>query len=266
MSWFESPSSMDRAVPGSGGEHRTDAGPRPSQRAPSTARAGRGDAGPRSGLRSDVNVLIIEEQEVIRRGLLAIASSIPGVSASAVPAVAADHTQGISVTDVTLISTSTLVNLERTGLAVEDLRPVIVIVPAPQPQLLEIATQRPANGYLMQPELSAESLGTAITQVLDGQLAIHDTVATHLLQRKRDTGTALLSRLAELSPRELEVLTFLVAGASNKEIAGKLGISIHGVKRHVSALLNQFHSPSRAHLVSHLLRSGVLKPGELDTG
>jgi DNA-binding NarL/FixJ family response regulator len=217
----------------------------------------------RSPLQARVKVLIVEDQEVIRRGLFAIASSIPEVGASAVTVISSQDAAVPSGFDVTLISTMTLMNAERTSSTVQHLRPMIVIVPSSQPQQLEIATRRPANGYIMQDELTSSSLRTALLQVVDGQLAIPSAVAAYLLNRVRCNDTVPVVQLDHLSPRETEVLSLLVAGASNKEIASKLCISIHGVKRHVSTLLTQFHSPSRVHLVSHVLRSGML-PGVRD--
>lgn len=61
-----------------------------------------------------------------------------------------------------------------------------------------------------------------------------------------------------LRPREAEVPGLLVTGASNKEIAREMHISTHEVKRHVSTLLAQFHSPNRAHVVPYLSRSGTI--------
>jgi DNA-binding NarL/FixJ family response regulator len=213
-------------------------------------------AGPHD--RTTVKVLIVEEQEVIRRGLLAIASTIPEVTASAVATVTADDAEALEGVDVTLISTSTLVNAERAGSTVEHLRPMILIVPTYDPEQLEIATRRPGNGYIMQGELTSSSLRASLLQVLDGQLAIPSGMVAYLLNQRRDQDTTPRPQLHHLSAREAEVLTLLIAGASNKEIASKLHISIHGVKRHVSALLSQFHSPNRAHLVSHILRSGMI--------
>ncbi len=214
------------------------------------------NSAPAPPLPAETRVLIVEEQEVIRRGLLAITAAIPEVRASAVAAIPVGA-EAINA-DITLISTATLTNAERAGVSLDRLRPVIVIVPASQPGSLEIATRRHANGYLIQGELTSRSLRDALVQVLDGQLVVPEAVASYLLDRARGHGAIPMPRLEHLSPRETEVLTMLVAGASNKEIASHLGISIHGVKRHVSTLLNQFHSPNRVHLVSHILRSGVI--------
>jgi two-component system, NarL family, nitrate/nitrite response regulator NarL len=222
------------------------------------------EARARLPVHTNINVLVVEEQEVIRRGLLAIMSSIPEVAASAVATVSARDEEMLAGVDVTLISTLTLMNAERAGSTVDHLHPTIVIVPSSQPHQLEIATRRPANGYIMQAELTSSSLRAALLQVSTGQLAIPDTIAAYLLDRVRDHNATPQPQLRHLSPREAEVLTLLVGGASNKEIANSLHLSIHGVKRHVSALLSQFHSPSRAHLVSHILRSGMIPSRDAD--
>jgi two-component system nitrate/nitrite response regulator NarL len=203
-----------------------------------------------------INLLILEEQEVIRHGLLAIISSIPEIDAT-VMAMESARQADLGRFDATLLSPSTLAQVEREAISLEYLRPMIVIVPSTQPQQLELVTRRPADGYVMQAELTSESLRRAILQVTSGQLAIPDAVAAYLLNRVRQV-TMAQPGLESLSSREAEVLRLLVAGASNKEIAKRLGISVHGVKRHVSALLTQFHSPSRVHLVSQVLRSGIL--------
>jgi two-component system, NarL family, nitrate/nitrite response regulator NarL len=215
--------------------------------------------------RASIRVLIVEEQEVIRRGLLAITSSIPEVAASAVAKVSAEDAGMLAETDVTLISTSTLVNVERAGSSVDCLRPMIVIVPSLQLQQLEIATRRPADGYIMQTELTPSSLQAALARILNGRLVVPDAIAAYLLSRVRDDDIMPWPQLHHLTPREAEVLTLLVAGASNKEIAVKLRISVHGVKRHVSTLLSRFHSPSRVHLVSLVLRSGMVPPQDVET-
>jgi len=61
-----------------------------------------------------------------------------------------------------------------------------------------------------------------------------------------------------LSSRELEVLTLLAEGASNKEIARRLGISVHTAKFHVGSLLDKLDAVGRTDAVAHAARRGVL--------
>jgi DNA-binding CsgD family transcriptional regulator len=64
---------------------------------------------------------------------------------------------------------------------------------------------------------------------------------------------------AALTPRELQVLSHLAEGASNKSIARRLGISVHTVKFHVASLLDKFEAVGRTDAVAHALRLGVIE-------
>ncbi len=61
-----------------------------------------------------------------------------------------------------------------------------------------------------------------------------------------------------LTPRELEVLTLLAEGMSNKAIARRLGISVHTAKFHVGALIDKFDAVGRTDAVAHAARRGVI--------
>lgn len=61
-----------------------------------------------------------------------------------------------------------------------------------------------------------------------------------------------------LTPRENEVLALLAAGASNKEIAGKLQLSEHTVKFHVSTILGKLGAATRAEAVARGYRQGLI--------
>ena len=62
----------------------------------------------------------------------------------------------------------------------------------------------------------------------------------------------------DLTPRELDVLTLLAEGASNKTIAKQLGISVHTAKFHVSSLLDKLDAIGRTDAVAHAARRGVI--------
>ena len=64
---------------------------------------------------------------------------------------------------------------------------------------------------------------------------------------------------AGLTPRELEVLALLAEGASNKEIARRLGISVHTAKFHVGSVLDKLDATGRTDAVAHAARLGVIE-------
>jgi len=61
-----------------------------------------------------------------------------------------------------------------------------------------------------------------------------------------------------LTPREREVLALLAAGASNKVIARRLGMSFHTAKAHVAAVLHKLGAASRADAVARGARAGLV--------
>jgi DNA-binding CsgD family transcriptional regulator len=62
----------------------------------------------------------------------------------------------------------------------------------------------------------------------------------------------------ELTPREHDVLELLVEGASNKEIARRLGISASTVKFHVRSVADKLGADGRTDAVAHALRRGLV--------
>ena len=62
-----------------------------------------------------------------------------------------------------------------------------------------------------------------------------------------------------LSDREMEVLSCVVKGMSNKEIASSLGISHQTVKNHVTSILRKFGVEDRTQAVVYALKRGWVK-------
>lgn len=62
----------------------------------------------------------------------------------------------------------------------------------------------------------------------------------------------------ELTPREQQVLEMMAEGLANKEISGRLAISTHTVKFHISSILGKLGAASRTEAVSIGVRSGRL--------
>ncbi|HEX7019300.1 MAG TPA: LuxR C-terminal-related transcriptional regulator [Gemmatimonadaceae bacterium] len=89
--------------------------------------------------------------------------------------------------------------------------------------------------------------------------------AGHEMERARRTLRAGNARRAEsgpgaeaLTPRQIEILRFVAKGLSNSDIASRLGLSEHTVKRHVANLLTRLDLSSRAAAAVYAAREGLL--------
>jgi DNA-binding CsgD family transcriptional regulator len=106
------------------------------------------------------------------------------------------------------------------------------------------------------PELS-DRLASLLAGVAGLRLAAPGEVASVAII-SRDQQKARDATDVELTPRELDVLTLLAEGASNKTIARQLGISVHTAKFHVGSILDKLDATGRTDAVAHAARRGVI--------
>jgi DNA-binding NarL/FixJ family response regulator len=86
-------------------------------------------------------------------------------------------------------------------------------------------------GYLLKDRVSdIDEFAGTLDRVAGGGSAVDPEVVDRLLARTRDEG-----RLTSLSTREREVLALVAEGRSNKGIGERLGLSLRGVQKHVTA-------------------------------
>jgi len=142
-------------------------------------------------------------------------------------------------------------------------------------RLSEIGQRRPAI-VLLGDGIAAETLAEALRALLpadsDPQLVVGAVrlVARGLLvlpeaalypgavpESAEDEDSPVEERV-QLTPREREVLELLAAGASNKIIARRLGVSVHTAKFHVASLLRKLGASGRLEAVGIGLRTGLL--------
>lgn len=77
---------------------------------------------------------------------------------------------------------------------------------------------------------------------------------------ERAQGADLRAHLDSLTPRELEVMTLVVSGLLNKQIAGELGISEKTIKVHRGNLMHKMHASSLAELVRIAEKLSITPP------
>jgi DNA-binding NarL/FixJ family response regulator len=85
-------------------------------------------------------------------------------------------------------------------------------------------------------------------------------IAEHVRQPPPSAGPP--PRLAELTDRELEVMTLMARGLSNDEIAATLVVSLATVKTHVNRVLTKLRLTSRVQVVVAAYETGLVRPGD----
>jgi DNA-binding CsgD family transcriptional regulator len=130
------------------------------------------------------------------------------------------------------------------------LEPLPSLVLAAGPAAL--AALRAGARAVLSPEAPAAELAAALGALRAGLLAMPPEALAALLGRRAEPAGA------GLTPREQEVLGLLAAGASNKLIARRLGLSFHTVKAHVAAVLAKLGAGSRADAVARGARAGLV--------
>jgi len=136
---------------------------------------------------------------------------------------------------------------------------VLMMLHRDQEDTLDRVITIPSNGFIVQEELTSASLAGAITGITDGQTPMPSMLANRLLTRAREGGLRPPAAGSNLTPRERQVLQLLVEGLSNKQIARRLRISQHGVKRLVSNVLAKLNCPNRTQAVAVALKDGILE-------
>jgi DNA-binding NarL/FixJ family response regulator len=102
-------------------------------------------------------------------------------------------------------------------------------------------------------------LRAAVAAVAQGLLVMPgEALADALEIAPEDDPRAASAPPTPLTPRELEVLSLMAAGASNKVIARSLDISIHTAKFHVASILAKLDSIGRTDAVAQAARLGLL--------
>lgn len=118
-----------------------------------------------------------------------------------------------------------------------------------------------ASGFLLK-DAPPQELVDAIRALHRGEIpmspAVMRRLMDHYIDTARTTKQSTSHALDGLSPRELEVLSLIGRGKSNKEIQEDLVISQATVKTHVSSLLHKSGARDRAGLVVIAYESGLM--------
>ncbi len=118
-----------------------------------------------------------------------------------------------------------------------------------------------ALGYVLK-DIDPDTLYEAIRTVAKGEAYIQPCLLTKLLNEFRqfmnEEKTSISPEEFGLTQRELEIVTYIASGNSNKDIAEKLFISEKTVKNHVSSILKKMALEDRTQVAVYAYRKGLV--------
>jgi DNA-binding NarL/FixJ family response regulator len=125
------------------------------------------------------------------------------------------------------------------------------------------AIRNGAQGYLLKSIRSSEMLNL-LRGAVRGEAAITPSLGGRMLQEFRRVSQQAAHDPAQepstLTARERDILGLVAEGATNKEIADALSVSIHTVKSHMTNILSKLHLNRRHEAAQFALREGLIPP------
>ena len=208
-----------------------------------------------------IRVMLVDDHDMVRRGLAAFLQVKPDLE---LVGEARDGEEAVAVCrrvrpDVILMD---LVMPEMDGAAatraIKESWPDIKIIALTSFQenaLVREVLEAGAIGYLLK-NVTVDELAAAVRAAQSGQTTLAPEAVQALLQTQTIEQQAAESY--ELTEREMEVLTLLVEGLNNREIAERLFVSRATVKAHVSHILSKMDVSNRAEAVALALRDRLV--------
>ena len=219
-----------------------------------------------------IRVLIVDDQELVRTGFRLFLETQPGL---AVVGEAGDGEEAIERVrelrpDVVLmdIRMPTMDGVEATAKltsgAIEPAPRVLVLTTFDLDEYVFGALRAGAAGFLLK-DAPRERLIEAIRVVHSGEALLSPSITRRLIEdfaARSDPIKPPAAVLAELTPREREVLVLVAHGLSNAEIAARLVVTEATVKSHVGAVLLKLGLRDRVQAVVFAYEHGIVVAGE----
>lgn len=201
-----------------------------------------------------IRVLVVEDHNVVRQGLVALLSvaeglEVVGEAADGIEAIAQfrKHQPAVTLIDLRLPRMGGVDAITRIRREWPQAR-FIVLTTYDGDEDIYRALKAGAKAYLLK-GMTSEELLTAIRAVHAGKSHIPPAIAERLAERMG---------AEELTPRELDVLEQIVNGKSNKEIGTELDISEATVKTHINSLLAKLGVTDRTQAATAAIRRGIV--------
>jgi DNA-binding NarL/FixJ family response regulator len=216
-----------------------------------------------------IRVVVVDDDELMRAGLKAVLSSDPAIAVVgearngrvAVERVGALRPD-LVLMDVRMPEVDGIAATRRILAATPTVK-VVILTTFEQDDYIFGALSAGASGFLLK-RTRPEELLSAIHTVAAGDSLLSPSVTRIVIDRMARQPTLdprTGERLAELTPREREVLELLARGLSNSEISDALVIEDSTVKTHVKRILMKLGLRDRIQTVIFAYESGLTRPG-----
>ena len=216
-----------------------------------------------------IRVLLVDDQAMVRAGLRMVLSAetdveVVGEASDGAEALrlVARHTPDVVLLDVRMPGMDGLEAARR--MSQDAGGPgILMLTTFDEHEIVDEALSTGVAGFLLKAS-SPEQLVDAVRAVAAGSGVLDPAITRHVIDRfatapRVDADAA--ATLAELSPREIDVLRLVAAGRSNAEIASILFLGEATVKTHVSRMLLKVGLRDRVQAVAFAYESGLLTPG-----
>ena len=207
-----------------------------------------------------LSLLIVDDHEVVRQGLVALLGrrtefqvvAEAGTVAEAVAA-ARKFRPDLVVMDVRLPDGSGIEACREIRAEMPDTR-VVMLTSYPDEDAVLSAIVAGASGYLLK-QVRARDLVAALEAVGRGESLLDPAVTGRVLERIRRIATAdRPDELAQLTSQEQKILLLVAEGKTNKEIAADVFLSDKTVKNYVSSILAKLNLERRAQAAAYMAR------------
>jgi NarL family two-component system response regulator LiaR len=211
-----------------------------------------------------IRILVVEDQAVVRDGIVAILALQPDVI---VVGQAEDGIQAVKLVketqpDVILLD---LVMPRQDGITtipkIIEVQPdarILVLTSFADSERVFMAIKAGAIGYLLKDD-TREQLMQAIHDVSKGQASLHPSIAMKVIHEINHPAE-LMYTADPLTPRELETLRLIARGLSNNEIAAELVVHERTIAKYVSRILEKLHLANRTQAALYALDKGLTIP------
>jgi DNA-binding NarL/FixJ family response regulator len=217
-----------------------------------------------------IRVLIADDEAIVRDGLRAIVEleadlEVVAEAADGAEAVelASRHSPDVALVDIRMPNVDGLEATRRLGALPSPPR-VLVLTTFDHNEYVYEAMRSGASGFLLK-DVRRGQLTDAIRKVVDGDMLVAPAITRRLIEefcRRTSNDSARRRELVDLTPRELEVLTLVGRGLSNRDIAQTLVVAETTVKTHVARVLSKLDLSNRAQAVVVAYETGLVRPGD----